>query len=126
MYYDFLAVVDAGVFHINDPSLDTEVRGLREAWVEAMSYGENYRDASGGRHIFSRPGDAALTRAEEADWNAIDSARGDMKRHLDTLLRIVRDDYVEIDPLETSRVALDRYRQEREKENVRYGAASEG
>lgn len=120
-YYSFLGVVDAGVFHIDDQLLSSAIRKFRNAWTEAMSYGEHYRDVPDGRHIFSNPFDAALSVDQQTAWDAIEQAARTMRAMLDELLAIVRDRYVEIDLLHTSRVAFDRYRREQAELDRRYG-----
>jgi hypothetical protein len=110
-YYGFHGVVQNALFHINDSALDNAFRGLDEAWGRALSFGENYHDAPGDRYIFSKPGDAPLNTAEQADWDAILVARNDMHKHLHDLLAIVREHYVEIDLMDTNQRAFDDWRE---------------
>lgn len=123
LHYSFLGVVDAGVFHLDDAELDVAVREFRDAWVVAMSYGQHYRDVPGGRHVFSNPFDAALSDDQQKAWDAIQEAAVTMRSALTRMLAIVRARYVEIDLLQTSRVALDAYRRERAELERRYGMA---
>lgn len=121
-YYSYHGVVATGLFHINDPALDSAVRGLDEAWARALSFAENYNDAGVDRYVFSNPGDAPLSEDQEEDWNSILAARDDMHRHLETLLALIRENYVEIDLIETNRQANEQWRKEqKEDERLRAG-----
>jgi hypothetical protein len=107
-FHNFASVVTGLLFHINDPALDAAFRSLFAAWDRALSFPERYRDA-GERLIFSNPGDAPLNADQEVSWEAIEVARTEMAQALDDLLRIVREDYVEIDLIETNAKALARW-----------------
>ncbi|MBP0485153.1 hypothetical protein [Sagittula salina] len=112
-YYSYHGVISNALFHINDPALDAAFRGLDAAWGEALSYGENYTDASGERYVFSSPGDAPLSSDGQSDWDSILAARDDMHRHLHAVLAMVREHYVEIDVLDTNRKAFEQWQHER-------------
>lgn len=111
-FHHFAAVVTSALFHINDPALNAAFRGLFAAWDQALSHPERYRP-SGDRLIFSNFGDAPLDAEQEVSWNAIEAARSEMARNLGDLLRIVREDYVEIDLLQTNAAAIARWQRER-------------
>lgn len=119
-YYSYHGVIGNALFHMNDPALDAAFRGLDVAWSEALSYGENYTDAPGERYIFASPGDAPLSDHRQADWDSILAARSDMHRHLHAILAIVREHYVEIDILETNRMAFEQWRNDHAKTQALY------
>ncbi len=114
-YYGYCGVIQSGLFHINDPKLDSAFRGLADAWQRALAPGENYHQNSAGHSIFSNPGDMPLSEEQQKDWDTITQARDDMLNHLNKLLEIIRADYVEIDPKETNRRAHNDWQQEEAK-----------
>ncbi|WP_419826180.1 hypothetical protein [Sphingomonas sp.] len=99
-------------FHSNDPALNAAFRSLFAAWDQALPYPERHRDA-GERLIFSNPDDAPLNADRDISWNAIEVARLEMARDFGELLQIIREDYVEIDLIETDATALARWNRER-------------
>ncbi len=111
-FHHFAGVVTSVLFHINDPALNAAFRSLFAAWDQALSYPERYRDA-GERLIFSNPGDSPLDADQDISWNAIEVARSEMARALGELLRVIREDYVEIDLIKTNATALTRWHRER-------------
>jgi len=110
-FHKFASVATSLLFHINDPALNAAFRSLFAAWDRALSYPERYRNA-GERLIFSNPGDAPLDADQEISWEAIEVARAEMAQALGDLLRIIREDYVEIDLVETNEKALARWQRE--------------
>lgn len=124
-YYSYHGVIGNALFHMNDPVLDAAFRGLDVAWGEALSYVENYTDAPGELYIFASPGDAPLSEHRQADWDSILAARSDMHRHLHMILAIVRENYVEIDILETNSRAFEQWRNERATTQARWAHVDE-
>lgn len=106
----FKGVVENGLFHLNDPVLASAALQLRRAWGCALAHDSEYHDTPGGDHVFSNPGDAPLSRAQQLKWDAIEQARNEMRKSWDTIKTEVRDSFVEIDLKDTNKAAFNAYR----------------
>jgi len=99
-------------FLFYDPDLTVIVDGVVASFRETLNYMGQYRDTTNPfRQSFGRPGDFDLlvdesqTRALEA----IDAARCQLKIHLDNLITIVRERYIELDLDKTNEVFAKAY-----------------
>ena len=99
-------------FLFYDPDLRVAVDGIIATLEETLAHPGQYRETNNPlRQAFGRPGDMDLlvddgqTRA----WEEIDSARRRLKTHLDELIAIVRERYIEVDIDKTNLVFAKEY-----------------
>lgn len=114
-YLNYVAVVMAeelnslllrSDFLFYDPDLTKSTRGIAENLWETLNYPGHYRETSNPfRQSFGRRGDMDLHDLEQTQaWEKIDAARIQLKHHLDKLIAIVRERYMEIDIDKTNAV----------------------
>jgi hypothetical protein len=86
-------------FLFYDSDLTAAVKGITDSLEETLNYPGEYRETSNPyRQSFGRPGDMDLHNEEQArTWNKINSARKQLKQHLNRLIAVVRERYIEID-----------------------------
>ncbi|RUZ79410.1 hypothetical protein EN943_07500 [Mesorhizobium sp. M7A.F.Ca.US.006.01.1.1] len=108
----FHAVVTSASFHIYDRKLAKAFRKLDQAWDRAFSFGQHYFSAPNGVYIFGTPRGALPHPDERVDYATISSLAVKMRKQLETLLAIVRTDYLEVDLEETDRIARERFNAE--------------
>lgn len=109
----FHGVVTNHLFNLYDANLQESVAKLHRGWEVSLQFDYRYRETPNiTRHIFSNPGDAPLTSAQQRDWDAIEHARILMQQGLSDLLTRVRSSYLEIDILKTNKTAWEDYKQE--------------
>jgi hypothetical protein len=94
-------------FLFYDPDLTATVNGIVTAFRATLSHLGQYRDTNNPfKQSFGRPGDLDLLvdEGQERAFQEIDAARRQLKSHLDELIAIVRERYIEVDIDETNRV----------------------
>jgi hypothetical protein len=98
-------------FLFYDPDLTESVSGVAASLRDTLSHLGHYRDTSNFfRQSFGRPGDMDLHDLEQTQaWDEIDAARVQLKQHLDKLIAIVRERYLEVDIDETNAVFAKAY-----------------
>jgi hypothetical protein len=99
-------------FLFYDPDLTATVNGIVAAFRTTLSHLGQYRDTNNPfKQAFGRPGDFDLftDEGQERAFQEIDAARAQLKTHLDELIAIVRERYIEIDIDETNRVFAKEY-----------------
>lgn len=120
LWTGFSSVYTNKLFSLYDDRLRKLVDEIHAKWGRLLSFDVRYRNVPsysdknplGGRHIFSNPGDAPLSRAQEKDWCAISKAGADMRAALDALLELLRNDYIEVDINNTSAQAWAKIRED--------------
>jgi hypothetical protein len=94
-------------FLFYDPDLTATVNGIITALRTTLSHLGQYRETSNPfKQSFGRPGDLDLLvdKGQEQAFQELDAARRQLKIHLDELIAIVRERYIEVDIDETNRV----------------------
>lgn len=108
---EFNGITNSSLFHISDKKLSDVIRKLRDSWNTTLSHEHLYNyDKKTKYFSFYPPPNRALTKAEDKSIKEIESARKEMANSLKELQRIVRKDYVEIDPTAASQEAIKSYR----------------
>lgn len=111
-YENFHAVVTSASFHLYDRKLAKAFRKLDKAWSSAFSYGQHYFTTPGGLYAFGTPGGLSSHPDEERDFRRIAEAATAMRHQLEKLLARIRTRYLEVDLVETDRVARKRLAEE--------------
>ena len=107
---EFEAVMTSSLFHLYDQKLYRALRELHVAWTKATSYGSHYYvTRSGDAFIFINPGDISTDKTKEEAWYSISKATKKMERALARATTIVREQYLEIDLVETNDAAWREY-----------------
>jgi hypothetical protein len=99
-------------FLFYDPDLGAAVDGIIATLQETLAHSGQYRETNNPlRQAFGRPGDMDLLvdESQTRAWEGIDSARRQLKIHLDELIAIVRERYIEVDIDETNLVFAKEY-----------------
>lgn len=99
-------------FLFYDPDLTAVVDGIITALRDTLSHLGQYRETSNPfRQSFGRPGDFDLLVDEDQTraFEEIDAARYQLKIHLDKLIAIVRERYIEVDIDKTNLVFAKAY-----------------
>lgn len=95
MYYE---IIKGSKFHIYDKKVYDTLISILESWNCCVSCGMEYRKSHDGEvYIFSNEGDAPLDESQQKNWDEIDKSRCKLKKSIDTLLKILRENYVDID-----------------------------
>ena len=92
-------------FLFYDPDLAAAVNGIIVSLQETLRHSGHYRETTNlFRQSFGRPGDLDLLVDEDQTrvFKEIDAARHQLKFHLDKLIAIVRERYVEVNISETN------------------------
>lgn len=94
----FKGVVRNPLFHVYDKRIEELLVSICDSWEICLSFPGRYHSAPGGNiHVFANPGDAPLNEGQELDWNEINKARSLMEVKFHELLKVIREDYIEID-----------------------------
>jgi hypothetical protein len=94
-------------FLFYDPDLTAATDGIIANLQETLAHNGQYRDTNNPvRQAFGRPGDMDLLvdDSQRQAWDEIDAARHRLKSHLDQLIAIVRERYIEVDIDQTNLV----------------------
>lgn len=94
--------------HINEKKIEKAFDDLHTNWRIIVSGFSSEYDAHGHYLVFYMPGDLFQDSNSEKAWEAINEARGKLQKAINDLLTILRQNYIEIDAEETSRIALKR------------------
>ncbi len=106
----FNGVVTSSLFHIYDEELREVILSVHKSWHGCVSHGEQYHMASNPNlYVFANPGNAPFDNEQEREWSEIQSASTLLRELLDTLLKIIRERYLEIDIDETNKNAWVEY-----------------
>lgn len=107
----FNGVITSNRFHLYDETLHRLLIEFHESFRETVAHDECYHPNHGNNaYIFTNPGDLPLTGSREQAWAAMSRAVKEMSRLFVDLLSRIREDYIEIDLEETSRLAWRMYR----------------
>jgi predicted nucleotide-binding protein len=118
-------VSHSSVFELYDPILKSAVERLVASWGRALSYDEHYREASNNHvHVFGNPGDARLKREQQAAWDDIEKAQGEMAQAKQDLLDRLREAYLEVDVKKTSSKAWKCYLAAQKAAEMAWGSGS--
>jgi hypothetical protein len=104
-------VISNSLFHLYNNELENAFRGLHEAWNVSVRYYQQYyhSNINGSAHIFSNPGDAPFTDNQQNAWDKIVEANSKMREQINTILNIVRNNYLDVDIDETNLQAWREY-----------------
>jgi hypothetical protein len=105
----FRVVVASSLFNLHDPVLCGAVNKLLHGWQTALDHDEQYDSKLGTFYVFTNPLDLPLPPKRKKIWDEIDKARFDMADALVTILKRLRESYVEIDIHKTNRQAWNEY-----------------
>lgn len=92
-------------FRFYDPDLGAAINGIIESLQETLKHSGHYRETSNlFRQSFGQPGDLDIFVSEDQTrvLKEINAARRQLKFHLDRLIDIVRERYVEVNITETN------------------------
>ncbi|WP_157790883.1 hypothetical protein [Bradyrhizobium elkanii] len=87
-------------FLFYDPDLTAVTDGVIESLRATLAHSGRYRDTNNPyRQAFGHPGDMDLLVDDEQKraWDEIDAARRQLKAHLEKLIALVRERYIEVD-----------------------------
>lgn len=106
----FNGVMTNSLFHVYDEEVNETFLSMHKAWYDCVSHGSQYHVTSNPNIcVFKNPFDFPLDDDQEREWNEIKSARNSLRKSLDTLLRIIRERFLEIDIDEMSKKAWEEY-----------------
>jgi hypothetical protein len=90
-------IMAKSAFSIYDSDVLAEMTGLRDSLRTTLAYGHLYHDtANMNLQAFGR-GDFMETDEEREAWKVINAARGDLAKHFQALLALIRERYLEVD-----------------------------
>jgi hypothetical protein len=115
---DFDAVVRSSQFYIDDKNLDTTLRALHDAWGRSMMYPLEYHvNSNHTQYIFMRYDDPfyMAENDHQKHWDEMSAARDETGKRLRELLKIVHEQYLEIDVRELSLARWKEYQEWRKK-----------
>jgi hypothetical protein len=99
-------------FLFYDPDLTAATNGVIDSLQTTLRHPGEYRDTTNPlRQAFGQPGDMDLhvRESQTRAWDEIDAARHQLKTHLDELITIVRERYIEVDIDKTNLVFAKEY-----------------
>ncbi len=109
-WYSFDYIINSSSFYLYDTKLDCAIRKLYRYWGETVTNGESYHpnfDAS--VYHFSNPEYTLFSKLHKSKWNAVGEAARKARLALDEVLKIVRENYIDVSVDETNRAAWDEY-----------------
>lgn len=90
-------VMAKSAFSIYDGDVLSEMTGLRDSLGTTLAYDHLYRGTANMKvQVFGR-GDFMETDEEREAWKVINAARADLAKHLQALLALIRERYLEVD-----------------------------
>ena len=104
---DFNGKIDNQLFHIYDTTLQKIIYKFHKNFDQTLNHGQFY-NATGYRNTFTTSMNAPLSPEQAKAWKIIEKSARLMKKYLNELLAYVRDNFVEIDILETNKIAMQR------------------
>jgi hypothetical protein len=111
----FGSVVCGSLFSLYDQEALELIADINWQWGICLSFPMHYREGVNIEiQYFSNPGDAPLNSKQQEAWDTIEAAKSSFRNSLTRLLEIVREGYIEIDLIKTSRDARNAYIQHEE------------
>ncbi len=108
----FSAALDSSSFHLYDEKCLELLKNLQTNWNKAFHYGQHYgTDGNSTYAKFHLPMDEFPSERARQDFEVLSRVAVDLKASFKTLLKYVRQEYLEIDLEETSDVALANYKE---------------
>lgn len=109
-FEQFNFIADNSLFHLYDKELEDAFRCLHHAWDVSTAFFSYYQpNPTGSFHIFSNPGDGMLSKNQQEAWDEIERSNTVMRDSLKKILALVRENYIEIDIVESTRLAWSEY-----------------
>jgi hypothetical protein len=102
------AIVSSSTFHLYDKKLKRAVLNFVRFWGESMKYDHYVPMKSKNAYIFKH-GHPSQAATERADWNYMEAQRGKLRKAADSLLKIIREKFPEIDIKAMSDATAARY-----------------
>jgi nucleoside 2-deoxyribosyltransferase len=98
-FYEYLAsIASSSRFHMYNQELYALFIDFYNAWNTILAYPECYHDnRDATRHIWYNPGDMPLSDDKQKIWDEINKARSAMRGSLNSILHILREEYINID-----------------------------
>lgn len=113
----FVSVLDSNTFHIYDQKLLKLLTKFKDNWIKSLSFYQHYGpDGSGKNYRFYLVMDTFQSEQAEKDFYTIDKIRLELENDFKNLLQFVRNNYLEIDLVETSKNAFESYKTDIENE----------
>lgn len=107
----FNAVVKNSLFYLYDTELLATVKAMHKSWGICVSNGEQYHMTTNPNvYVFKKPDDVSLSERQERVWKTINSARESLFELQQSLLKTIRERYLEIDLDETNQAAWQEYK----------------
>jgi len=103
-------ILTNSLFHLYDKNLEKEFKELHKYWGVSIRYYQFYHsNMRGNVHIFSNPGDGPFTKNQQKAWDKIVDANSKMRKSLDQILKLVRQNYLDVDIDDTNKQAWNEY-----------------
>ncbi len=107
----FASILDSSSFHLYDKILLKHLEILKQNLAKSLSFEEHYEaNSSGNGYIFHKPMDIFPSDKSEKDYQALTNLRNELKKNMKDLLDYIRNNYIEIDLEETSKIAFENYK----------------
>jgi hypothetical protein len=106
----FKAIRDGGLFALYDTRAKELIDKIYDSWNKALNHGDEYRNPTHGHvYLFGSPSDTPRTTHERKTYEEILIAVSDLKKYSKELFNHLRQEYLEIDLRETSKIAQDEF-----------------
>lgn len=111
----FYNISESNKFHIYDVKLKKLLFDFRDNWDNSLSFSKYFeRDHFGNSYSFRIPFDVFPDKKTEDDFNILAKISQNLLVSFKDLLKYIRDEYLEIDLEETSKLALENYKKYQE------------
>ena len=94
----FNGVMTSSLFHLYDTKAKSLITKFYKHWKNTVSFGHRYRPHTfTDQYFFGPPNDLPLSKDEQKDWDFIKKERNNIYKAFQSLLKYVREKYIEID-----------------------------
>jgi hypothetical protein len=102
----FESIINTSLFHLYDQNLNTFIQQIHSELNNILSHGEYYHATPSGRtYVFTNPGDMPLPKSKQKVWDSIDTSRKQLFLVYTSLVKYLREQYLEVDIIETNQKA---------------------
>lgn len=107
----FTGVMSSNHFYLYDKTLFDLLIQFRDNWENSLSFSDHYGpDNSGKGYRFYIPGDVFPNIKAEKDFHYLENLRLELSTNIKNILEYIRNNYIEIDLVNTSRQAFENYK----------------
>lgn len=108
----YVGIMESSTFHIYNQLLLEKMTLFKNLWSKSLSFAQHYGpDFSGRNYRFHMVMDMFTNESAEKDFHEIVKIRQQLKDCFQDLLNYIREEYLEIDLEETSKLAFDEYKE---------------